>query len=86
MDHGEIEPHTNSRLGQGELKIKATLIICPVSLMDQWRREIEEKTSPQLKVLVFHGSNRTNNPRHLALYDGKSNHVPLSRIHTKLFS
>ncbi|EPB87402.1 hypothetical protein HMPREF1544_05828 [Mucor circinelloides 1006PhL] len=48
--------------------IKATLIVCPVSLMDQWRREIEEKTSPRLKVLVFHG-NRTNNPRHLSLYD-----------------
>ncbi|KAK4520816.1 uncharacterized protein ATC70_006696 [Mucor velutinosus] len=68
VDHGEIEP-ANSRLGQGELKIKATLIICPVSLMDQWRREIEEKTSPRLKVLVFHGSHRTSNPRHLALYD-----------------
>ncbi|KAL9557636.1 hypothetical protein MBANPS3_001286 [Mucor bainieri] len=69
VDHAEIESRGGSSLGQGELKIKATLIVCPVSLMDQWRREIEEKTSPRLKVLVFHGPNRTNNPRHLALYD-----------------
>ncbi|GAN10077.1 ATP-dependent DNA helicase [Mucor ambiguus] len=69
VDHGEIQPRGDSHLGQGELKIKATLIVCPVSLMDQWRREIEEKTSPRLKVLVFHGGNRTNDPRQLALYD-----------------
>lgn len=52
----------------GELKIKATLIVCPVSLIDQWRREIESKTEPRLKVLVYHGS-RTSNPYDLALYD-----------------
>ncbi|KAL0145255.1 SNF2 family N-terminal domain-containing protein [Mucor lusitanicus] len=68
VDPGEIQSRDDSRLGQGELKVKATLIVCPVSLMDQWRREIEEKTSPRLEVLVFHG-NRTNNPRDLAPYD-----------------
>lgn len=68
IDYSRIESH--SRLGAGELKIKATLIVCPVSLMDQWRREIEEKTSPRLKVLVYHGSSRPLNPRQLAFYDG----------------
>lgn len=68
IDYSRIE--SRSRLGAGELKIKATLIVCPVSLMDQWRREIEEKTSPRLKVLVYHGSSRPSNPRQLAFYDG----------------
>ncbi|KAI7904060.1 SNF2 family N-terminal domain-containing protein [Cokeromyces recurvatus] len=54
---------------EGELLVKATLIVCPVSLMDQWRREIEQKTNPKLKVLVFHGANRTNNPYDFAQYD-----------------
>lgn len=78
VDPGEIQSRDDSRLGQGELKVKATLIVCPVSLMDQWRREIEEKTSPRLEVLVFHG-NRTNNPRDLAPYDGRR--TSYSKIH-----
>ncbi|CEP13873.1 hypothetical protein [Parasitella parasitica] len=69
IDHSTIQPLGSNILSAGELKIKATLIVCPVSLMDQWRREIEEKTSPKLKVLVFHGTSRPSNPRQLALYD-----------------
>lgn len=53
-----------------KLNIKATLIVCPVSLIDQWRREIQGKTTPQLKVLVYHGAARTQSPYDLALYDG----------------
>ncbi|RCH89099.1 hypothetical protein CU098_000185, partial [Rhizopus stolonifer] len=52
-----------------EIRVKATLIVCPVSLMDQWRREIQEKTEPRLKVLVYHGSQRSNNPYELSQYD-----------------
>ncbi|KAI9483185.1 MAG: SNF2 family N-terminal domain-containing protein [Benjaminiella poitrasii] len=54
---------------EDELLVRATLIVCPVSLMDQWRREIEQKTNPKLKVLVFHGPNRTSNPYELSKYD-----------------
>jgi SNF2 family DNA or RNA helicase len=50
-------------------KIKVTLIVCPVSLIDQWRREIEGKTDPQLNVLAFHGK-RTDSVKEIAEYDG----------------
>lgn len=66
VDHSMISRRRTTV--DGELKIKATLIVCPVSLIDQWRREIESKTEPKLKVLVYHG-NRTSNPYDLALYD-----------------
>ncbi|KAG2235394.1 hypothetical protein INT48_005744 [Thamnidium elegans] len=68
VDHSLINGN-GSRLSDGELHIKATLIVCPVSLIDQWRREIESKTSPKLNVLVYHGSVRTQNPYDLARYD-----------------
>ncbi|CAO3660491.1 unnamed protein product [Rhizopus microsporus] len=53
----------------GELNLKATLIVCPVSLIDQWRREIESKTEPKLDVLLYYGPGRTKNPYALANYD-----------------
>ncbi|KAI8331610.1 SNF2 family N-terminal domain-containing protein [Choanephora cucurbitarum] len=51
------------------IRVKATLIVCPVSLMDQWRREIKEKTTPPLRVMVYHGAGRTNNPYEFSQYD-----------------
>ncbi|KAI8975685.1 SNF2 family N-terminal domain-containing protein [Mycotypha africana] len=68
VDHGIISRKC-TEVREDELYIKATLIVCPVSLMDQWRREIESKTEPRLKVLVYHGVNRTKNPYVLSLYD-----------------
>lgn len=57
----------------GELNLRATLIVCPVSLIDQWRREIESKTEPKLDVLLYYGSGRTRNPYAFANYDGNDN-------------
>ena len=54
----------------GELNLKATLIVCPVSLIDQWRREIESKTEKILDVLLYYGPGRTKNTYALANYDG----------------
>ncbi|OBZ82282.1 putative ATP-dependent helicase C23E6.02 [Choanephora cucurbitarum] len=51
------------------IRVKTTLIVCPVSLMDQWRREIQEKTTPPLRVMVYHGAGRTNNPYEFSQYD-----------------
>lgn len=70
IDHSRIS--RNRTTVTEKLNIKATLIVCPVSLIDQWRREIESKTAPRLKVLVYHGPSRTQNPYDLALYDGKA--------------
>lgn len=58
------------RRGPEELiKTKATLIVCPVSLIAQWQREILTKTNPPLKVLVHHGPQRSTDATELAPYD-----------------
>jgi SNF2 family DNA or RNA helicase len=75
VDHMRISRKTTTVAGGEQLKIKATLIVCPVSLIDQWRREIETKTDPRLKVLVYHGGQRTQNPYDLALYDGNGGDI-----------
>jgi SNF2 family DNA or RNA helicase len=47
---------------------RATLIICPVSLISQWIAELREKSSRPLKILSYHGT-RTKDPRDLVDYD-----------------
>lgn len=44
------------------------LVICPVSLLENWKREIH-KFYPSLSVLVHHGSNRTGNYMDLMGFD-----------------
>lgn len=44
------------------------LVICPVSLLENWKREIN-KFYPSLSVLVHHGSNRTGDYRYLLNFD-----------------
>lgn len=39
-------------------KSKTTLIICPVSLMTQWKDEIEKKADGRLRVLIHHGKGK----------------------------
>lgn len=39
---------------------RSTLIVTPLALIQQWANEIRTKTQPgKLKVLVYHGSNRS---------------------------
>lgn len=51
-----------------EERIKGTLIVCPVSLLDQWRREIELR-SDGLSVHVQHGSARVSTKERLRSFD-----------------
>lgn len=51
------------------IKSKATLVVCPVSLVAQWAREIISKTRPSLNVCIYHGPNRPSDPTELAPYD-----------------
>lgn len=51
-----------------ELKEKVNLIICPVSLINQWNNEILSK-APGLVTLIFHGSKRTRDYKELLKYD-----------------
>jgi len=46
---------------------KATLLIVPLALADQWRREISEKTT--LKAYVHHGPKREKDPVKIARWD-----------------
>ncbi|GAB0489319.1 hypothetical protein MMPV_000536 [Pyropia vietnamensis] len=53
---------------------RATLIVCPVSLLQQWEVELDQRTTMRpgvepLKVLRWYGSGRPRDPQHLAEYD-----------------
>ena len=50
-------------------KKKINLILAPLALLDQWKYEIETKTNCDLKVLIYHGSNRPRRARDLQEYD-----------------
>nr|XP_047136121.1 transcription termination factor 2 [Hydra vulgaris] len=60
------EPVINSQL----VFSKATLIICPASLVHQWHKEIERRVDKlKLTVCVYHGSTREKRIKKLASYD-----------------
>ncbi len=42
---------------EGKTRPKATLIVCPMSVVGNWKREIE-RFAPELKVIVHHGTDR----------------------------
>jgi SNF2 family DNA or RNA helicase len=48
-----------------------TLVVCPTSVLRQWAQEIHDKVTAaaDLTVLIYHGGNRTKDPRELAKYD-----------------
>ena len=48
-----------NRAKPGKSQSKATLVVCTVSLMQQWESEIKSKTKNGLTVYIHHGSNRT---------------------------
>ncbi|KAL0052446.1 hypothetical protein WJX82_002358 [Trebouxia sp. C0006] len=53
----------------GLLVSRATLVVCPVSLMGQWATELADKTNGRLKVLMHHGLKRSRDPKDLLDYD-----------------
>jgi SNF2 family DNA or RNA helicase len=53
-----------------EKKPRATLIVVPLALKEQWAAEISAKVEEDtLRVLVHHGANRTKDPKKLERYD-----------------
>ena len=41
------------------MESEATLVVCPASLVHQWKREIERRCQPDtLDVVLYHGPNR----------------------------
>uniref|UniRef100_A0A2P2KS54 Uncharacterized protein LOC105649495 n=1 Tax=Rhizophora mucronata TaxID=61149 RepID=A0A2P2KS54_RHIMU len=63
---------SSNSCGQSKGRTAAgTLIVCPTSVLRQWAEELHKKVTSKadLSVLVYHGSNRTNNPCELGKYD-----------------
>lgn len=57
------DPPAGSLNGQGAIKTRATLVVCPVSLVSQWYDEAIDKTKDgTLKVYQYYGGKRTTNP------------------------
>ena len=48
---------------------KPCLVVAPTVAIMQWRNEIEQYTEPKLKVLMWHGPNRTQNLKELKAAD-----------------
>ncbi|KAG1871505.1 SNF2 family N-terminal domain-containing protein [Suillus subluteus] len=61
----------------GDPRCKTNLIVAPLALLDQWKLEIEMKTTNNLKCLVYHGSNKPRKKTDLMKYD-----VVLTTYHT----
>eukprot|EP00850_Spirogloea_muscicola_P001122 SM000004S14992 [mRNA] locus=s4:637588:643739:- [translate_table: standard] len=51
-------------------QVKATLVVCPLVAVIQWRQEVARFTSPgSMRVLVYHGPKRAISAEELAAYD-----------------
>lgn len=50
---------------------KATLIVCPLSVLQQWIEEIRNNITPpgSVSIYMFHGANRNRDPAFLASHD-----------------
>lgn len=49
-----------NRADPKERKEASTLIIAPVALLDQWKKEIENKSKGSLSVYTYHGPNKSS--------------------------
>lgn len=45
---------------KSEDKRRSTLIVAPVSLLSQWKKEIEEKTDLNYSILIYHGAHKVD--------------------------
>lgn len=61
-------PKPAGELAAPELR---TLVVCPLSLLHQWAREVVDRIDEGMRpsVLLYHGPERTKNPRLLERYD-----------------
>ena len=55
---------------KGFVRSKATLVICPASLLSQWEGEVNRRVkSGAMRVHVYHGTSRGQSAKALANYD-----------------
>eukprot|EP00798_Chlamydomonas_sp_ICE-L_P010643 gene10643-12322_t len=48
---------------------RATLIVCPLSVLSQWEQQLEEHTQGNMKVYIYHGPSRKQDRSFLAQHD-----------------
>eukprot|EP01041_Mallomonas_annulata_P008704 gene8704-17985_t len=57
--HSSSNTTTTANTAAGLIRSRATLVVCPVSLVGQWCSEVREKlTQPNFNVVGYHGQNR----------------------------
>ncbi|KAI0152276.1 SNF2 family N-terminal domain-containing protein [Hypoxylon sp. NC0597] len=69
---GQFNVPTPQLLALTQLKqnARATLLICPLSTINNWEEQIKTHIKPgQLTYYVYHGSNRIKDPKRLATFD-----------------
>ncbi|WP_409303126.1 DEAD/DEAH box helicase [Peribacillus sp. SCS-155] len=62
IDEAEFEQDLRSGDETPVTPVKASLIVCPTSVLGNWQRELE-RFSPELKVHLHYGSNRAKDDR-----------------------
>lgn len=69
---GQFDVPSPQPLGLTALRqnIKTTLLICPLSTIQNWEEQIKTHIKPgQLTYYIYHGSNRIKDPKRLAEFD-----------------
>jgi DNA repair protein RAD5 len=68
MVTSKFNPEVDTRTVEGRILSRANLIICPLSVIQQWKNEIV-KNSSNLNVYIYHGSNRNRDSEFLSKND-----------------
>ncbi|KAM7525122.1 hypothetical protein LguiA_015024 [Lonicera macranthoides] len=71
MENGESVKGKITDLHAKGRPAAGTLVVCPTSVLRQWSEELHNKVTREanLRVLIYHGGNRTKDPLELAKYD-----------------
>ncbi|GAB4813732.1 hypothetical protein N2152v2_000778 [Parachlorella kessleri] len=59
----------NLKDANGLIKSRATLVVCPVTLVGQWEAEVKSKAGESLRTYVYYGQTRLKDPVKLSQYD-----------------
>jgi transcription termination factor 2 len=63
-EEAEKENEWMGKMPKHLIRSKATLVICPASLIGHWEKEAKDKLkSGVMSVLVYHGANRGQSAR-----------------------
>ncbi|MGH0162441.1 UNVERIFIED_CONTAM: hypothetical protein FKN15_062329 [Acipenser sinensis] len=66
-----VSPKKKSAVANAEMKGRATLIICPLSVLSNWIDQFEQHVRPNVKlsVYLYYGSDRSRDPSFLSSQD-----------------